>query len=77
MGPGKAKFLRTDVAALLGRVLPKSPIRHGPEAADQLTDTRRLVQIGLLLGMAYVAFLTLWFWRTRLRGNRSHGGGRL
>jgi hypothetical protein len=77
IGPGKAKFLRTDVAALLGRVLPKSPIRHGPEAADQLTDTRRLVQIGLLLGMAYVAFLTLWFWRTRLRGNRSHGGGRL
>jgi hypothetical protein len=42
--------------------------------AEGLTDTRRLVQIGLVLGMAYVAFLTFWFWGTRGRGRRAGGG---
>ena len=26
-----------------------------------------MVQIGLLLGLAYLGFLALWFWTTRLR----------
>jgi hypothetical protein len=30
-------------------------------------DNRFLVQLGLVLGMAYLAFLTVWFWATRLR----------
>jgi hypothetical protein len=28
-----------------------------------------MVQIGMLVGLVYVAFLCLWFWLTRLRGN--------
>jgi hypothetical protein len=27
-----------------------------------------MLQIGMLIGLAYLAFLTLWFWRTRFRG---------
>jgi hypothetical protein len=34
---------------------------------DSTRDTRAMIKIGLLLGMAYLLFLTLWFWATRLR----------
>jgi hypothetical protein len=34
-----------------------------------LTDSRLLVQIGIVLGLVYCAFLTLWFWATRIRWN--------
>jgi uncharacterized protein YoxC len=36
---------------------------------DGATDTRLLMQIGMLLGTVYLAFLTVWFWATRLRWN--------
>lgn len=54
------------------------PIASTPraEVAERLTDTRRLVQIGLLLGVAYVGFLMLWFWATRGRKRRLRGGVR-
>jgi hypothetical protein len=26
-----------------------------------------MMQIGMLLGMVYLGFLTIWFWATRLR----------
>jgi hypothetical protein len=39
-------------------------------AAGQLADARRLVQLGLVLGMAYALFLVLWFWRTWDRRHR-------
>jgi hypothetical protein len=38
-------------------------------ADDGLSDTRLLMQIGMLLGTLYLAFLTVWFWATRLRWN--------
>jgi hypothetical protein len=34
---------------------------------DGARDIRLLMQIGMLLGAVYVAFLTVWFWATRLR----------
>jgi hypothetical protein len=34
---------------------------------DGARDIRFLMQIGMLLGAAYIAFLTVWFWATRLR----------
>ena len=34
---------------------------------DGERDIRLLMQIGMLLGAVYVAFLTVWFWATRLR----------
>jgi hypothetical protein len=43
--------------------------RPTAKAGDALTDSRLLVQIGMLLGMVYLAFLTVWFWATRLRWN--------
>lgn len=57
-------------------LLTRGSIPQSAEVAERLTDTRRLVQIGLLLGMTYVGFLMLWFWRTRGRGRRLRGGAR-
>jgi hypothetical protein len=37
------------------------------EAADGLSDTRLVVQFGMLLGVVYLAFLSAWFWLTRGR----------
>ncbi len=34
---------------------------------DEASDTRLLMQIGMVLGTVYLAFLTIWFWATRLR----------
>jgi hypothetical protein len=36
---------------------------------DGSVDSRLLAQIGIVLGTVYLAFLTLWFWATRLRWN--------
>jgi hypothetical protein len=37
------------------------------EAADGLSDSRLMVQFGMLLGVLYLAFLSVWFWLTRAR----------
>jgi hypothetical protein len=37
------------------------------EAARGLSDSRLVVQVGMLLGVVYLAFLSLWFWATRAR----------
>jgi hypothetical protein len=52
-----------------------SPLRDGfdqatrdaGEATDGFSDSRLLVQVGMALGVVYVAFLSLWFWVTRVR----------
>ena len=36
-------------------------------ADDEAVDTRLLMQLGMVLGTVYLAFLTVWFWATRLR----------
>jgi hypothetical protein len=41
--------------------------REAPEAAHGLSDTRLVVQVGMLLGIVYLAFLSVWFWATRAR----------
>jgi hypothetical protein len=56
-----------------------APVRHGFEHAvrhvpgrpidDETWDSRLLAQIGVVLGTVYLAFLTVWFWATRLRWN--------
>jgi hypothetical protein len=35
--------------------------------SEQLRDSRLMVQIGMLLGLAYLGFLSIWFWATRRR----------
>ena len=42
-------------------------VRGADEAADGLTDSRLMTQIGMLLGFVYLGFLTVWFWATRVR----------
>jgi hypothetical protein len=44
-----------------------------PRGSAGLGDSRLMLQIGVLLGLAYLAFLTLWVWATRLRP-RLRGG---
>ena len=34
--------------------------------SDGLSDSRLFVQIGMALGFVYLAFLTVWFWATRV-----------
>jgi hypothetical protein len=36
---------------------------------DEASDVRLLMQLGIVLGTIYLAFLTVWFWATRLRWN--------
>jgi hypothetical protein len=44
--------------------------REAGEAADGLNDSRLAVQLGMLLGVVYLAFLSVWFWATRVRWNQ-------
>jgi hypothetical protein len=46
-------------------------VRHAPRHPidDETWDSRLLAQIGIVLGTVYLAFLTVWFWATRLRWN--------
>jgi hypothetical protein len=44
------------------------------DASENPRDTRAMIKIGLLLGMAYLLFLTLWFWATRLRPRPTRPG---
>jgi hypothetical protein len=41
--------------------------RIGDETEDGLSDSRLMMQIGMLLGFVYLGFLTVWFWATRGR----------
>jgi hypothetical protein len=52
-----------DLAEGFGRVTREA----AGEAADGLSDTRLVVQVGMLLGVVYLAFLSVWFWATRAR----------
>ena len=38
------------------------------EIGDALGDSRLMIQLGMALGFLYAAFLSVWFWATRLRG---------
>lgn len=66
------------VAGRLGETLLR-PLRSfgaaGPRATA-LHNTRLMLQIGMLFGLAYLGFLALWFWRTRFRG-RLGGSARI
>jgi len=51
------------------------PARERPvEPQAQAVERRRLLELGLALGLAYVTFLVGWFWKTR---GRRHSVGRV
>jgi vacuolar-type H+-ATPase subunit H len=61
LGPTREGFDRG-----VGRVVPD-------DQGDGLRDSRLRAQLGIVLGLVYVAFLTVWFWATRERWNpRGH-----
>ena len=37
------------------------------EIGDSLGDSRLMIQLGMALGFVYAAFVSVWFWATRLR----------
>jgi hypothetical protein len=45
--------------------------RLAEDGYDEATDNRLLMQLGIVLGTVYMAFLTIWFWATRLRWPRT------
>ncbi|MFL6031138.1 MAG: hypothetical protein ACJ74D_14055, partial [Gaiellaceae bacterium] len=49
-----------------GRAVRQIEPRHDGDGAP---DARLMAQIGIVLGTVYLAFLTVWFWATRLRWN--------
>jgi hypothetical protein len=74
---GRHKSVTSSIVPGPGAVVrPTGSIRPNAKVAERLPDTRRLVQVGLLLGMTYVGFLMLWFWTTRRRGRRLRGRAR-
>jgi hypothetical protein len=44
-----------------------------PEGAEVRRDTKLMLQIGGLLGLAYGAFVALWLWATRVRPRARRG----
>jgi hypothetical protein len=54
-----------DLSEGFGRTLRGT----GADGADGLSDSRLMMQIGMLLGFVYVGFLTVWFWATRMRSS--------
>jgi hypothetical protein len=71
-----AKSLAAALLLKLGALPNPSAIVGRAPPAGHLTDTRRLLQIGLAFGIAYFVFLTFWFWRTRGRHRGLRGGAR-
>jgi hypothetical protein len=61
-----AHLVRDGFMRGAGRPESGEPTGTGDDGAS---DTRLAMQIGMLLGAVYLAFLTIWFWATRLRWN--------
>jgi hypothetical protein len=65
---------RQDAGGVFLDCRKAGPLTGGPLAdrdGETARDGRLLMQMGMLLGMVYVAFLTAWFWATRLRPGRT------
>ena len=61
-GGGMIDVIREGFDRSVGRVGPD-------EDGESLRDSRMLAQLGMVLGIVYLSFLTVWFWATRLRWN--------
>lgn len=57
--PRRARYQASPIDAAVAE--------SGQPAGPGRRDTALMVKIGLLLGLAYVAFLALWIWATRVR----------
>jgi hypothetical protein len=59
-------FSRPDVRFADRNDRPISP-QIGAGTERQSRDLRLMLQIGVVLGLVYLAFLAVWFWATRFR----------
>ena len=59
--PSPIDVIREGFDRSVGRVVDND--------GEGLRDGRLLAQVGMVLGLIYLAFLTVWFWATRLRWN--------
>jgi hypothetical protein len=59
--------LRTRLATSSGRA------NVAAQQRESLGDRRLMLQIGGALGLAYLGFLVVWFWATRLRPGPHRG----
>ena len=58
---------RRDLTNPLREGFDQATSKATGEVTDGFSDTRLMVQIGMALGVVYVAFLSVWFWATRVR----------
>jgi len=72
-GSAVAEIVPARIVPVAGSII--EPIRDGFDRIRRGQvdyddgDKRLLMQVGIALGTLYVAFLTVWFWATRLRWN--------
>jgi hypothetical protein len=71
-----ARGLGASLLPKLEQIPRPDGVRPRDLAGGRLANTRRLLQIGLALGIAYLVFLTFWFWGTRGRRRGLRGGVR-
>jgi hypothetical protein len=71
-----ARSLRASLLPRLDAIGRPGDLRAPNLRGGHLADTRRLLQIGIALGIAYLVFLTFWFWGTRRRNRGLRGGAR-
>jgi hypothetical protein len=61
-----------------GRYQPRSgeeeAVKSPQPAQPARGDTALMVEIGLLMGLAYLVFLAFWIWVTRLRPRPKRSG---
>lgn len=56
--------------------MERDAVQSPQPARSKSGDTAVMIKIGLLLGLAYLAFLAVWIWATRLRPHLTrHGRG--
>ena len=60
----------TGIVDVIREGFDRSVGRVPVEDGGSLGDGRLLARLGVVLGTIYLAFLTIWFWATRLRWNR-------
>jgi hypothetical protein len=67
LGSVKAGFHEAQVR--VGHGADALAQQRGVDGGEGAGDNRLLMQLGMMLGFGYLAFLTLWFWATRARPN--------
>jgi hypothetical protein len=79
---GTARYSRADILGSPAgpsrpatREVTASAAPGAAEIARELQKTKLMLRIGSALGLAYLGFLFLWFWATRVRPDHEHGAG--